>query len=132
MSKAKSLDKRKYLVRSFLVGSWTLATVLLPVWLTAETHSGDPRKGQLIYQRNCLRCHGQGLDGQGPDVKKLVRPPTNFLEKRSRKTTDFELALAIKQGKTLTDMHRWDDTLGEQQVQDVIAYIRERAPHLID
>lgn len=101
-------------------------------WAGEQAPKGDARNGQAIYARNCVRCHGAALDGHGPDAANLVRPPANFLDKRSREKTDFELTIAIKQGQLYTDMHRWDDTLNDALIRDVVAYIRATAPHIID
>ena len=119
-------------MRLLLSASCAVAMLALSTWARAETPRGDAQKGLAVYERNCLRCHGPALDGRGPDAPQLVRPPANFHDRRSRKRGDAELEIIIKTGQTFTDMHRWKDTLDEQQIRDVIAYIRANAPHVIE
>jgi len=119
-------------MRARLAVGCLIGLLAVNAWADEQTVKGDARNGQAIYLRNCVRCHGAALDGRGPDAATLVRPPANFLDKRSRRKTDFELEITIKQGQLYTDMHRWDDTLSDTLVRDVLAYIRATAPHLID
>jgi cytochrome c oxidase cbb3-type subunit III len=93
-----------------------------------ETRLSQTDMGQRIYQRNCLRCHGVSLDGKGPDAASLSVPPANFHTYLSRLKDDAELEKTIKQGKQFLGMHNWEDTLTEEQVHDLIAYIRSAAP----
>lgn len=44
----------------------------------AETHPGDLKNGQKLYQQHCLKCHGARLDGKGPDAASLRVRPTDF------------------------------------------------------
>ena len=119
-------------MRGLLAVGCLAALLTVNVWAGEQVPKGNATNGQAIYARNCLPCHGAALDGHGPNAAGLVRPPANFLDKRSRKKTDFELEITIKQGQLYTDMHRWDNTLSDAQIRDVVAYIRATAPHLID
>jgi mono/diheme cytochrome c family protein len=96
----------------------------------AQTQLSTSDKGQRIYQRNCLHCHGVKLDGKGPDAASLSVLPANFHTNLSRLKDDTELEKTIKQGKQFLGMHNWEDTLTDAQVHDLIAYIRSAAPHV--
>lgn len=96
----------------------------------AETRPGNLKNGQALYQQHCLRCHGATLDGKGPDAAKLRASPTDFHKYLSRVKGDLELEVAIRRGRKLTAMHEWDSLLTDQQVSDLIAYIRSAVPHL--
>jgi mono/diheme cytochrome c family protein len=119
-------------MRLFLAVGCIVVTLTLSLRADAQTAKGNARKGLAVYEHNCLRCHGPALDGRGPDAPKLIRPPANFHDRRSRKRGDAEMEIVIKQGQTFTDMHSWDDRLTDQQIRDVIAYIRTYAPHIIE
>lgn len=97
-------------------------------YVAAQRATGDPKNGQVIYERHCLRCHGLKLDGKGPDTPFLVVNPANLLSLRSRGKTDWELLLAITQGVAFSPMHGWNDRLSQDQIMDVLAYIRMMAP----
>jgi mono/diheme cytochrome c family protein len=87
----------------------------------AETRSGNLEFGQRLYQQHCLGCHGARLDGKGPDAASLRVPPANFHTYLSRIKDDAEFEKAIKQ---FLGMHSWEETLTDEQVHDLIAYIR--------
>lgn len=105
------------------------ALIFASSWVLAESQPGDSKNGQVIYQRYCLRCHGEALDGKGPDAASLNVPPANFHTYLSRLKDDFELQMTITQGRMYTAMHRWGDTLTDAQVRDLISYIRSTVPH---
>ena len=96
----------------------------------AQTRLSVIQKGERLYQRNCLGCHGVSLDGKGPEAATLCVPPANFRTYLSRLKDDAELEKTIKQGKRYLGMHNWEDTLTDEQVRDLIAYIRSAAPHV--
>lgn len=98
--------------------------------ICAETRSVNLKTGQKLYQQHCLRCHGAKLDGKGPDAASLGVPPVDFHKYLSRVKSELELEVTIRQGRKLTSMHEWDTLLTDQQVYDLIAYIRSAVPHL--
>ena len=112
-----------------LIGAM-FALILTSAGTLAETRLSTTDRGQLIYQRNCLHCHGVALDGKGPDAASLSVPPANFHTYLSRLKDDAEFEKTIKQGKQFLGMHNWADTLTDEQVHDLIAYIRSAAPQV--
>jgi mono/diheme cytochrome c family protein len=110
--------------------SAVFALVLTSSLVQAQTRLSPFEKGERIYQRHCLRCHGVALDGKGPDAALLTVPPPHFHAYLSRLKDDAELEKIIKQGKRFLGMHAWEDTLTDEQVRDLIAYIRSAAPHV--
>ncbi|MEX2158645.1 MAG: CopD family protein [Dehalococcoidia bacterium] len=57
------------------------------VLLTDEATGGNPialtnqsvEAGQVVFERNCMACHGQGGRGDGPAGRNLNPPPADFL-----------------------------------------------------
>lgn len=96
--------------------------------VTAESQQGIPRGGEALYMRDCAGCHGATGDGLGPDIKELIVPPVDFRSVKSRTKTDMELYLSIKQGVLFSPMHGWADRLSDQEIWDVLSYIRSVAP----
>lgn len=96
-------------------------------WAAGQTHRGNPRDGQAIYEKNCLRCHGEKLDGNGPEGQYLIVRPANFQSVNSRAKTDWELLITIANGALFSPMHGYRGKLTDQQMLDVLAYIRSVA-----
>lgn len=102
--------------------------VLGSSWAAGQTPRGDPKSGQVVYQQHCLRCHGPKLDGKGPDSQDLIVLPANLLSPGSRAKTDWELLVTISNGALFTPMHGFRGKLTDQQMLDVLSYIRSVAP----
>jgi mono/diheme cytochrome c family protein len=94
----------------------------------AQNVSGNPKNGEQTYQQHCAGCHGTAGDGLGPEIKELIVPPANFRAAKSRAKTDMELYFAIKRGVLFSPMHGWADRLSDQEMRDVLRYIRSMAP----
>ena len=105
-----------------------LAMILAGSWAVAQTIPGNPKRGETIYREHCLRCHGQSGDGLGPDARDLIVPPANFQTMRSRSKTDMEMLVIISHGIVFSPMHAWRDRLSDQDIVDVLSYIRALAP----
>ncbi len=111
----------------FLIVVSVFSVVLTGSWALAQNPHGL-KPGESIYQQHCAGCHGATGDGLGPDIKELIVPPANFRAVKSRTKTDMDLYLAIKQGVLFSPMHGWADRLSDQEIRDVLNYIRTLAP----
>ncbi len=97
-------------------------------WVAAQAERGNTKNGQAVYEQHCLRCHGAALDGKGPESRYLIVAPADFQSRRSRAKTDWELLVAITHGVIFSPMHGWRDRLTDEQILDVLSYIRTMAP----
>lgn len=95
-------------------------------WLYGPLRPGDPEMGKSLYQVNCVPCHGPKGDGNGPNAYFLVPPPRNFTDpdEMVKVNTEEKLIQAVTAGKDGTSMLSWKDILTEQQIRDVVAYVR--------
>jgi len=105
-----------------------VVVLLTGSWAVAQSQTGNQKNGERIFQQHCVGCHGTAGDGLGPDIKELIVPPANFRALKSRTKTDMELYFAIKQGVLFSPMHGWADRLSDQEIRDVLRYIRSLAP----
>ncbi len=105
-----------------------VVVVLIGPLVLAQTHTAVTKNGEKIFQQHCVGCHGASGDGLGPDIKELIVPPANFRAPKYRTKTDMDLYLAIKQGVLFSPMHGWADRLSDQEIRDVLIYIRSLAP----
>ncbi len=65
-----------------------LATVCSS-WVAAQAVRGNPQAGQMVYEKNCLRCHGEKLNGAGPEGEYLIVRPTNLQSITSRRQSSI-------------------------------------------
>jgi len=109
----------------------TLTMILMSVSISvvsAQVIRGDAKAGQGVYEQQCLRCHGAKLDGNGPDSQDLIVRPANLRSQISRSKTDWELLVAISNGVLFSPMHSFRGKLTDQQMLDVLSYIRSMSP----
>lgn len=97
-------------------------------WAAGQTARGNPEAGQAIYEKQCLRCHGSKLDGKGPDSQDLIIRPADLQSQSTRTKTDWELLVIISNGVLFSPMHGFRGKLTDQQMLDVLSYIRSVAP----
>jgi len=88
----------------------------------ASAASGDPTKGKLIYDINCLMCHGARGKGDGPISAGLRPPAADLTGATARAKSDKDLLMVIQDGRGV--MPAWKFQLKEQDIQSVLAYIR--------
>ncbi|GJL54968.1 MAG: hypothetical protein NPIRA02_21000 [Nitrospirales bacterium] len=84
--------------------------------------SGSPEKGKAIYNTYCLNCHGQTGKGDGPIGQALI-PPAADLTATGNKS-DTILLNTIRNGRPGTAMPSWKSDLSKQEMEDILAYIR--------
>ncbi len=97
--------------------------------VTAQDLNNNTFAGKVLYQTECLRCHGELGDGRGPDVAKLIVPPRDFHTPESTAKNTYELRSIIIWGLVFSDMHNWGFRLTPQEIRDVISYVRQLAPY---
>ena len=79
--------------------------------------------GAKIYQANCVPCHGSQGHGDGPAAAALNPAPKNLAELQAQVGDDY-LFWRINTGKDGTSMVSWKGILTEEQIWQVIAFIR--------
>lgn len=97
--------------------------------------AGDAAAGKTLFEANCASCHGTSGKGDGPVGAALNPPPRDFtvgdfkFDANGDGTPgeDADLTLVIQKGAMAYGgsalMAPWP-TLTDEQVTDVIAYIR--------
>ncbi|MGH7236351.1 MAG: c-type cytochrome [Nitrospiraceae bacterium] len=91
--------------------------------LVQQAPAGDVKNGKARYEQYCAVCHGpQGL-GNGPMAKATNPPATRLTAPEVRNKTDQDLLAVIADGKGGI-MPAWRGILTEQELLDVVAYVR--------
>ncbi len=110
-----------------------IAAILLPFSSAADAMPGDAEKGAQLYGKRCVWCHGEEGEGSGPAAERLNPPPRDFTSAQYKiKTTAFDDDFAndddmfrmIRDGMPGTAMPGWDDVLSEQEMWDLVLYIK--------
>jgi len=109
----------------------TLAVLFLAGPVMAA--SGDVDNGKIIYSKRCVWCHGVDGDGLGASEKFLNPPPRNFEDGQYKfKTTGFDdmvpndedIFRMVRDGMPGTAMPSWKELLSEQEMWDVVQYVK--------
>lgn len=84
---------------------------------------GSATKGKDVFDQKCSMCHFADSDAKkiGPGLKGLAKRGT-FSVKPDLKVTDENLKNWIENGDSL--MPPFKDVLSEQEIKDVIAYVK--------
>ena len=84
----------------------------------------NSEKGKVVYENNCVACHGVTGDGRGPASAMIKNPkPRNFLGEKFKYGESKEAVFkTITNGVDGTAMPPWN-ALSEQERQSVAAYV---------
>ena len=109
---------------------FALSTLLLagmdPAW--AQNQS----EGKKLYLTYCSSCHGDNGKGDGPAARSLPVKPVNHTDGAvmNQLTDKFLLEIISKGGSAVGKsamMPGWGGQLKENQLRDVVAYVRSMA-----
>lgn len=92
-------------------------------------------RGAQLYVRDCAACHGERGDGTGPAGKNLLglaamdptmtRGPANFTDAaRMLGASDTLLQGKVLRGGMGTGMPEWGSLFSDQELWDVVSYVR--------
>ncbi|MHB0925775.1 MAG: ethylbenzene dehydrogenase-related protein [Gallionellaceae bacterium] len=99
----------------------------------ATAKPGDAAKGKDIYEKRCTWCHGAEGDGAGAAKELLNPPPRDFTSGNYKiKSSSFEdmvpndddIFRMIRDGMPGTAMPGWSDVLKEQDMWNLVAYVK--------
>ena len=117
------------------VGGVLLMQALLPAVVTssatttaaAQLTALDPvavSRGEQLFAQNCVVCHGPGAKGDGPGAASLSSVPADLTGGHSLMHSDEDYSYWVENGIAGTDMPAFGDTLDQDQIRDVVAYVR--------
>jgi len=86
-----------------------------------EQNRRSANKGEIIFQKNCISCHGKSANGDGPLAKTLTPKPTN-LRMMSGMHADGDFAWKIYNGRG--SMPSWKETLKQKEIWHLVNYIQ--------
>jgi mono/diheme cytochrome c family protein len=91
-----------------------------PVPATPETLAA----AQMLFQDNCVLCHGEKGVGDGPGAKTIKVKPANFTDPKVQASeTDGSLFWKMSNGRG--PMPAWKDELTDKERWQLVNYIRK-------
>ncbi|UOF92065.1 cytochrome c [Fodinisporobacter ferrooxydans] len=91
----------------------------------ATASAGDAAKGKAVFDQSCASCHSTGTDQiVGPGLKGITAQPT--IAANGKPMNDTNLTEWIKTGGTgkIGNMPGMAGSLSDQQIADVVAYVK--------
>jgi mono/diheme cytochrome c family protein len=86
----------------------------------------DVLSGRVIYSTTCIRCHG--VDGKGDGQMKFTPPVADLTSPAIQGKLDARLFKSVHDGKTNTAMGAWRESLTDDEIWEVLVYVRTLAP----
>lgn len=83
--------------------------------------------GAEVFKTNCESCHGPQGHGDGPAGAALDPAPKNLAVLQATATDDY-LYWRVNTGKEGTGMVAWKGTLTDDQIWQVISFVRTLKP----
>lgn len=124
---------------------WTMLALSMLLWhglliWAAAAETGEPQRGQQLYRYYCAPCHGTEGTGTGrnaPYLEQMGRAPRDHTDVwYMNRLSDAELYRAISEGKRRDGeppfMPWWGYTLTEQDIWNLVAFIRSLAEDTLD
>lgn len=107
-----------------------LCAFAVPAWAQQEAPfkertEGAVYRGSIVFQHYCVLCHGAKADGEGRAAKMYMPRPANLT--RSNKSDAYKITMIRRGGAAMSRspfMPPWDDELSDEQIADVVAYLR--------
>lgn len=93
--------------------------------ISPKAREYDAVSGREIYANTCIRCHG--IDGRGAPGVQLVPPPADLTSSAIQSRLDGALFKRIHDGKPNTAMGAWSNALLDDEIWDVLTYVRTLA-----
>ena len=105
---------------------------------SAVAKPGTAAKGKEIYEKRCTWCHGAEGDGAGAAKDRLNPPPRDFTSGNYKiRSSDFadptpndeDIFRMVRDGMPGTAMPGWSDIVSEQDMWDLVAYVKTFAKY---
>jgi mono/diheme cytochrome c family protein len=75
LAKGDALTMTRSGTKAALVAGVALTVAMTSVLAQGK---GDPKAGEVLYRKECLKCHGTTGVGDGPQGQKLKEKPSNW------------------------------------------------------
>ncbi len=83
-------------------------------------------RGEVVFNTNCILCHGVKGDGKGRAAGFYDPPPANL--SKSNKNEDYMRSIITLGGKAMgrsAAMPVWGEQISAEEIEDVLVYVRK-------
>lgn len=108
------MKERLLIIPVFIIGI-VLIVFCGIIFTTLADAAGNAENGKVLYKKTCVGCHRSKGEGMPPMIPSL----------RDSRATDEQLFQKISKGVPGTGMPPYADTYSQDQIRDIISYIRE-------
>lgn len=99
------------------------AALLIAFGINGAASADSAENGKKLFDKYCVKCHG--ADGSVTDYGRSLKPiPARDLRTNRLFVGPAELRIIIKYGVYGREMKGWADTLNNDEIKDVAAYLR--------
>jgi len=94
-----------------------------------DTLPASVQRGSIVYSHYCSLCHGSNADGEGRAAASHNPRPSNL--RKSMMPDVYKALIISKGGKAIGRsefMPPWGEELTDEQIKDVVNYLRSIAP----
>ena len=84
--------------------------------------AATPKPGQVTFQKHCAACHGP--TGKGDGYTTFNPPVADLTFAKVYTQLAPQLIRTVHKGRANTAMGTWENVLSDQDIEDVIAYLR--------
>jgi mono/diheme cytochrome c family protein len=81
-----------------------------------------PKPGQVTFEKYCASCHGP--TGKGDGYRAYDPPVADLTSAKVYTQLAPELIRTVHKGRANTAMETWENLLSDQDIEDVVAYLR--------
>jgi mono/diheme cytochrome c family protein len=90
----------------------------------AEINDDARLIGKANYKIFCVICHGAGGQADQIVTENFEVAPPSLVDDSVKRKSDQELFLTIRDGVNGTNMLSWGHMLNDEEIRDVVSYIR--------
>ena len=102
-------------------GSW-VGCHPAPEVAEAPSVTNPPKPGQVTFQKHCAACHGP--TGKGDGYTTFNPPVADLTSAKVYTQLAPQLIRTVHKGRANTAMGTWENVLSDQDIEEVVAYLR--------